>query len=122
MARPRQARLRSHEAEPAGVAVDAMALVKFRRVEFFTPPDIVIRDHDAGNRSEQRTVADEPGKNVAAGVLIKLPWHHEDPEKGGDESAGAEADVLRGEVGEVVGRRDHVGRDVGRERGHGKGD
>ena len=99
-----------------------MAFVELGGIELLATPDEVVGDHDAGDRPEKRAVADEPGEDVSAGILIEFPRHHEDTEKRGDESAGAKADPLRGEVGKIVGRRDDIGRDVGREGGHGERD
>ena len=87
------------------------------KVQCHFPPDKIVGNHDAANGTEERTVADQPGEDVTAGIRHQLPWHDEDTDQASDETANAEGDFARGQLGEVVGGADDVGGDVGGQSG-----
>ena len=87
--------------EAAGVLVDALPAVEVVEEEGAAAEEEVVRDHDARDGAEQAGVADEPAGEVGRGGK-QAPGHDADAEDAGDEASGAEADVVGGEVGEVV--------------------
>src|SRR6266704_1470136 len=106
--------------EATRVFIPAIALIEiFDDKEFFAY-DEVIADKHARDGAKKTGVADEPNKNVIGVVRHQLPWLHDDAHGAGDETAGAETDAARGEIGEIVGRGDDVGGDVDVEGGHEK--
>src|SRR6266699_4455731 len=106
--------------EATRVFIPAIALIEiFDDKEFFAY-DEVIADKHARDGAKKTGVADEPAENVAAVIGHQFPGLHDDAHGAGDETAGAEADAARGEIGEIVGRGDDVGGDVDVEGGHEK--
>src|SRR6266702_4217772 len=106
--------------EATRVFILAIAPIEiFDDEEFFAHDEVVTNKH-ARDGAKKTGVADEPNKNVIGVVRHQLPWLHDDAHGAGDETAGAETDAARGEIGEIVGRGDDVGGDVDVEGGHEK--
>src|SRR5213075_2500714 len=102
--------------EAAREFVDAVPLVEIVEHELTAPYDEVVRDHDSGDGTQQRAIADQPGEDVGRGVVVEPPGHHHNSDHGGDHCALLERDLVGSEVREAVRRGDDVGRDVGRQR------
>src|SRR5947207_410962 len=77
------------ETETVRVTIFAVFSIKRGHVQLFAPVNVIIRDHDSADRSEQRAVTDQPGKNVTRRIGHQFPWHHDDANDTGDESASA---------------------------------
>src|SRR5690606_32631443 len=54
--------------EAAPVTVDAVVRIERGDLEVALPNDEIVRDHDRRDRAEQRAVADQPGKDIAARI------------------------------------------------------
>src|SRR5262249_57141809 len=52
-----------------------------------TAVDVIIRDHDAGNRPQQAGIADQPAENVRTECAEQLPPHHEDAAAATDQTS-----------------------------------
>src|SRR5215204_283612 len=101
----------------AGVGVAAIPFVEVGQFEPPAAQNPVVCDHDGRDRPEQAPVADEPGEDVGADVLEENPGEGDDAQDRGDDTAGAERDVLRCQVGEVERGGDHVRSHVRRDLG-----
>ena len=104
--------------DAVAVFVNSVAPVERFEVELRPADQEVVGDHNAGNRTEQAGIADQPAEDVVVEARQQFPRHHRQAEKAGDQPARAERDQLRIEVGNIVRRRDDIRRDIDVQRRH----
>nr|GEU28076.1 hypothetical protein [Tanacetum cinerariifolium] len=100
----------------AVIRILAAFAVQLRHIEFRLAHQVVVDDQDAGNRAQQRRVADQPREHIALGRFQYLPRHHDDGNRRRQVTAGAVGDALGGEGRKIVGRSHQVGGQVDRHR------
>ncbi len=108
--------------EAGGVPVGAFLDIQAGQVEPRPAEEEIVGDEDAADRAEQRGIGDEPGVNIAGGVREQLPGLDQNANDARNQAAGAERNSPRPEVGEVVRRADHVGRQVRGQRRQAQGE
>ena len=72
---------------------------------------------DAGDRTQAARVANQPGENVPRRISEQLPWLHQNSNDASNQSARAKRNQFGKGIREIIGRRDHIGRDIHCERG-----
>src|ERR1035437_10820678 len=75
------------EAETVAITIFAIRAIERGEMQMLLPPNVIVRDHDSANLTEQSAVADQPGENVPGRVGHQLPRHHEHADDSGNQSS-----------------------------------
>src|SRR5262249_36644482 len=109
---PRRQRPHRARVDAPAILVASSAAVQVVDGQLTVAIDVIVGDHDAGDRPQQSGITDQPAENVRAERAEQLPRHHEDTNAAGDQPSRTEGDAPRIEVRKIVGWRYHVRRYV----------
>mmetsp|Transcript_67102 Transcript_67102/g.216430 ORF Transcript_67102/g.216430 Transcript_67102/m.216430 type:complete len:392 (+) Transcript_67102:360-1535(+) len=108
------------EAVPVPVGPRGLRAEELIYVDLLLADDVVVRDHDAKHRPQERGECVQLLVHAIA-VAVEVPRRQEDGADGHHHATDAHADVLRGQVREVEGRRHEVRHEVDADGGQGEG-